>query len=119
MGIPHRPQAQPPLHSLFRRRPFDPPPQPVPAEADQFTVHRLLQDATRRGLTADAKHQCLLEALNGVNAAFQGHPQDVRTWKHLDPLTPRAETLAWAADTAGLSNPTSRIMSDLGLCSTM
>ena len=82
--------------------------------ADRFTVHRLIQDATRRGLDPATAHQRLTESLGWLDAAFTGDTQDVRTWPRLDPLAQHAESVAWAADKAGIADPTARLMSELG-----
>jgi tetratricopeptide (TPR) repeat protein len=84
-------------------------------EADRFTVHRLVQDATRRALNPARARERLTEALGWVNAAFAGDPQDVRNWGRLDPLTPHAEAVAEHADAAGIAEPTARLMNELGL----
>lgn len=55
------------------------------AETPTFTVHRLVQDVTRRSLRNDPGNATLAEALRWVNAAFVGDPQDVRTWPNLTP----------------------------------
>jgi tetratricopeptide (TPR) repeat protein len=83
-------------------------------DIDQFTVHRLIQDTTRRSLDATISRQRLTETLGWINAALVGDPQDVLSWPVLAPLAPHAETLAWAADEVGISEPTGRIMSMLG-----
>ena len=59
-------------------------------EEPRFLVHGLVQDVTRRSLDAAASRQRVTEALGWVNAAFDGDPQDVRTWPRLDPLAPHA-----------------------------
>jgi len=84
------------------------------AETPTFTVHRLVQDVTRRSLRNDPGHGSLTEALAWVNAAFVGDPQDVRTWPVLDPLAPHARAVAAFADAAGITDPTARLMNVLG-----
>jgi tetratricopeptide (TPR) repeat protein len=49
-----------------------------------------------------------------VNAAFTGDPEDVRNWSRLDPLAPHAQSVAQRADTAGLTEPTARLIKQLG-----
>jgi len=85
------------------------------AETPTFTVHRLVQDVTRRSLRNDPGHGALTEALTWANAAFVGDPQDVRTWPVLDPLAPHARAVAVFADAAGITDPTTRLMNDLGM----
>ena len=80
-----------------------------------FVVHRLVQDTTRRGLEAAGRTKDLLaESLGWVDDAFEGDPQDVRSWKTLDPLAPHAEAVAGFADAAGIPEPTVRLISHLG-----
>ncbi len=62
-------------------------------EEPRFLVHGLVQDVTRRSLDAAASRQRVTEALGWVNAAFDGDPQDVRTWPRLDPLAPHARAV--------------------------
>src|SRR5215472_620473 len=86
------------------------------SQGQAFLVHRLVQDVTRRGLeeagTATAR---LTEALGWVDAAFTGQPDDVRTWPRLDPLAQHADAVAAYADTAGIADPTGRLMGALGV----
>ncbi|GKS70065.1 tetratricopeptide repeat protein [Nitrosomonas sp. PY1] len=79
-----------------------------------FSVHRLVQEVTRRQLE-DSTHICLTEALRWINAAFIGFPQDVRNWPVLDPLQPHVQAVITYADQAGIATPVSRLMNDLGL----
>ncbi|MSP02082.1 MAG: tetratricopeptide repeat protein [Acetobacteraceae bacterium] len=84
--------------------------------AERFTIHRIVRDVTNRRLTTDpAVHKTrLTEALGWIAAAFEGHdPRDVRTWPRLAPLAPHAEPQAWAADKAGIADPTAFVMSVL------
>ncbi|HEX7180280.1 MAG TPA: tetratricopeptide repeat protein, partial [Thermoanaerobaculia bacterium] len=85
------------------------------ADTPTFTVHRLVQDATRRRVTNNPGNESLAEALRWVDAGFVGEPQDVRTWSTLDPLAPHARAVASFADAAGLADPTTRLMNQLGL----
>jgi tetratricopeptide (TPR) repeat protein len=84
------------------------------AETPTFTVHRLVQDVTRRSLRNDPSNGPLNEALRWVNAAFVGDPGDVRDWPTLDPLSPHARAVVSFADEAGLTEPTARLMNQLG-----
>ena len=81
----------------------------------RFSVHRLVLDVTRRGLDPDAAGLVLEQALGWVDAAFTGHPQDVRTWPRLDALAEHAEAVALAARDQGIADPTARLMGALGL----
>jgi tetratricopeptide (TPR) repeat protein len=85
-----------------------------PPDAPTFTVHRLVQDVTRRSLQPDLATKTLTEALGWVNAAFKGDPHDVRTWPTLDPLAPHARAIVAHADETRISDPTGELMNQLG-----
>jgi hypothetical protein len=65
-----------------------------------FAVHRLVQDFTKRGMLEKYRRRMLKEALDWVNEAFTGDPEDVRTWPVLDPLSLQAVTLVHHGDEA-------------------
>ena len=92
-------------YSLARRNP----------DKQEFSMHRLVQDVTRRGLAETERRGGLVEALAWLNAAFTGDPQDVRTWPCLDLLSPHARVIVERADGAQISEPTARLMNNLGL----
>ena len=71
------------------------------AEVPTFTVHRLVQDVTRRSLRNQPDNGSLNEALRWVDNAFVGNPVDVRNWPTLEPLYPHARTVVSFADKAG------------------
>jgi tetratricopeptide (TPR) repeat protein len=105
-GDPHAALDDLAKYSLARRDP----------EAGTFLLHRLIQDVTRRGLAqAGTERQRLTEALGWMNAAFVGHPQDVRTWPILTPLAPHAEAVAGYADAAGIAEAALDVVSRLGV----
>ncbi|MBS0299822.1 MAG: tetratricopeptide repeat protein [Proteobacteria bacterium] len=79
-----------------------------------FTVHRLVQEVTRRQQN-DPENVRLTEALRWLNAAFTGDPQDVRDWPVLNPLLPHAQAITGHADEAGITTPTARLLNDLGV----
>jgi len=81
-------------------------------ETPTFTVHRLVQDVTRRSLRNHTGP--LTEALRWVNAAFVGNPGDVRSWPILDPLAPHARAVVAFANAAGLVDRTGWLMSQIG-----
>lgn len=85
------------------------------AETPTFTVHRLVQDVTRRSLERERASGLLAEALKWLNAAFVGDPQDVRTWPILDPLAPHAGVVVSFADRVEITGPTSRLMNQLAV----
>jgi len=86
-------------------------------ETPTFTVHRLVQDVTRRSLRNSPDNEPLMEtlgeALRWVNAAFVGDPQDVRSWPNLDPLVPHARAVVQYSDAAGIAVPTTLLMNQL------
>jgi tetratricopeptide (TPR) repeat protein len=83
-------------------------------DKQEFNIHRLVQDVTRRGLVGQERRRSQIEALAWVNAAFVGNPQDVRTWSRLDPLAPHVRMVAEHADGAAIINPTAQLMNHLG-----
>jgi tetratricopeptide (TPR) repeat protein len=80
-----------------------------------FLVHRLVQDFTRRAMSDERRTQALREALESVNAAFVGDPDDVRSWAILDPLAPHALAVARRSDEAGIAEPTGRLFNQVGM----
>ena len=60
-------------------------------------------------MSDERRAQALREALEWVNAAFVGDPEDVRSWPILDPLAPHALAVARAADAAEIAEPTARL----------
>ena len=54
-------------------------------------------------------------ALDTVNAAAVGNPEDVRSWPIWTPLAPHVAAATGHADATGLTGPTSRLMNDLAL----
>jgi tetratricopeptide (TPR) repeat protein len=80
-----------------------------------FVVHRLVQDFARRAMGEERRTQAVREALEWVNAAFDGEPQDVRNWPAIDPLAPHALAVAHMADAAGIARPTARLFNQLGV----
>jgi hypothetical protein len=84
-------------------------------ERERFSVHRLVQDVTRRRRDAAASGRRLAETLGWVNTAFDGDPEDVRNWPRLDPLAPHARSVIQWAEMAGIKEPTAWLMNQLGL----
>ena len=84
-------------------------------EGERFSVHRLVQDVTRRSLNTAAFRQRMTEALGSMNAAFEGDPDDIRTWARLDPLAPHAWSVIEWADCKGIAEPTALLVKQLGV----
>jgi tetratricopeptide (TPR) repeat protein len=85
------------------------------AEGPFFLVHRFVQDVTRRSLAGEARQRSLVEVLVWVNAAFPFDSDDVRFWPQAEPLLPHARAVTAHADAAGISEPTGRLMTQVGL----
>jgi Leucine-rich repeat (LRR) protein len=81
--------------SLVTRRP----------ENSFFSVHRLLQEASRLSL-AGKYRQSLAEAVRWIDAAFTGDPADVDTWSRLDLLWPHASAIAEYAQREQIASAT-------------
>jgi len=84
------------------------------ADNPSFTVHRLVQEITRRQQD-DPENTRLTEALRWLNTAFTGDPDDVRNWPVLNPLLPHAQAVAAHADAAGITAPTALLFNQLGV----
>ena len=84
------------------------------AEGERLAVHRLVQEVTRRSLDASASRRRITEALGWVNAIFVDDPSDVRSWPRLELLIPHAQRVTQEADAAGITEPTVRLMNQLG-----
>ena len=80
-------------------------------------VHRLVQEITRGWLPEDTQRFWLAQALRLVNAALPAEPppDDVRSWPVWEPFQPHVAFVVDQADRAGLVEPTTQLMNDLGL----
>lgn len=79
-------------------------------DGGRFNIHRLVQAVTRSGQVTDPSHTRLAEALQWVDDAFVGDPQDVRSWPPLDPLADHAATVAEHGVERSLSGPSARLL---------
>jgi hypothetical protein len=84
------------------------------ADSPSFSVHRLVQEVTRRSQRDDPAHAALIEALLWIYAAFVGDSKNPRDWPVLDPLEPHAGAVATHADAAGIPEPTAGLMNKTG-----
>ena len=84
------------------------------AAGDAVAVHRLVQEVARSRAAESDRQTELRTALDTVNAAAVGNPQDVRSWPIWTPLAPHVAAATGHADAAGLTGPTSRLMNELG-----
>jgi hypothetical protein len=81
-----------------------------------FTVHRLVQDVTRRKQHREVAEKNINACLNWIDKAFVGDPADITSWPALEPLVPHA--LAVTANQARLATNTraeSRLLNQLGV----
>jgi hypothetical protein len=85
------------------------------ATGGAVVVHRLVQEVARHhGPNTDGVDGLRI-ALKAVNALVTSDVVDVRTWGIWRPLAAHAEAVSRFADTAGLAEPTVRLMNLLGL----
>lgn len=78
-----------------------------------FSIHRLVQDATRLNLNNEERQVSLKEALTWLNTAFAGDAYDVRSWPRLEPLAAHAQTVTRFAESAHLTVPTTELMANV------
>ena len=84
-------------------------------QAKGFTVHRILQGVIRYRIPEESRPDWIQKALQIVNNFAPTASDDVRTWPVLNVLRPHAELIAQTADQSEISEPTSRLMNQLGL----
>jgi tetratricopeptide (TPR) repeat protein len=84
-------------------------------DKQEFNIHRLVQDVTRRRLVERERGRTLIEALAWVNAAFVGDPADARTWPRLDPLAQHVRAIVEHADSGEITESAVGLMSQLGV----
>ena len=79
-----------------------------------FSLHRLVQEITQARLGEHERTQALRVAVGLINQALPSDPpaNDVRAWPVWDPWRPHIEQLMHAADDAGITDPTTRLMND-------
>lgn len=80
-----------------------------------FGVHRMVQEVVRSKIPKESKRDWIRWALEAVDAVAEERPSDVRTWPVWNRLRPHVEIIARRADQAEITDPTSRLMSDLGV----
>ncbi len=80
-----------------------------------FSVHRLVQDVIRRSLQVDKDHRELKIALQWINEAFIGDPDDVRSWIKLKPLIPHVQACSQFAEEYNIFVPTNSLLNTLGV----
>ena len=80
-----------------------------------FTVHRIVQTSLRDQIPAGQQRDWIAIALRIVDGAAVGDPEDPRSWPAWNLLSPHALRIVALADEAGVAEPTSRLMNQLGL----
>ncbi|HMS85255.1 MAG TPA: tetratricopeptide repeat protein [Nitrospira sp.] len=80
-----------------------------------FTVHRLVQEVTRRKEHDESKHAMLTESLHWINTAFTGDPSNPDDWPVLSPLLTHVLAVSAYADETGITEPTALLMNQAGL----
>lgn len=78
-------------------------------------LHPLVQTVERLQLDESTRTATLRRSLGWMNNAFAGNPDDVRDWATLEPLAFHARAVAGYADRLGISEPTSRLMNQVGI----
>ncbi|MGH8489047.1 MAG: tetratricopeptide repeat protein [Gammaproteobacteria bacterium] len=84
-------------------------------EAQTVAVHRVVQEILRTRLPEPRRREWLILSLRLLDAAATGDPQDVHTWPRWNPLQPHVVFIVVEADATGIGEPTTRLMSNLGL----
>jgi tetratricopeptide (TPR) repeat protein len=80
-----------------------------------FIMHRLVQDFARRTMSDARTGEAAAVAALWIAGAFVGDPQDVRSWRVLDPLASHALALARLFDHGGIADPTRQLFNRLGV----
>ncbi|MGP0093251.1 MAG: hypothetical protein ACLPKB_25400 [Xanthobacteraceae bacterium] len=79
-----------------------------------FTVHRLVQEVTRRSLKGEAGRAALISSLAWIEHAFGGDENDLRLRPMLDSLVPHVRAVTDRAEAAGVSESTAGLLMQLG-----
>lgn len=87
----------------------------ITRQKEGFTVHRILQEVIRSHIPEESRPGWIEKALRIVDNFAPSGSDDVRTWPVYDLLRPHTELIARTADQAQISEPTSRLMSILGV----
>jgi len=79
-----------------------------------IVVHRLVQEALRGQIPGERRGPWIDLSLQIVNRFTPAGASDVRSWPVWDRLRPHATAVVAWADDAGITDPTSRLMNNLG-----
>jgi len=80
-----------------------------------FSVHRVVQQISRHRTPEPDRPFWIEQTLKMVDGYAQGDPMDVRTWPVWEPLQTHAAAIVAHADAAGITDPTSWLMTKLGV----
>jgi Tetratricopeptide repeat len=84
-------------------------------EQETITAHRVVQETLRTRVPASKRETWVVLSLRLLDAARPGDPTDVRTWSRWNLLRQHVALAVVEADQVGITQPTARSMSDLGL----
>jgi len=87
----------------------------ITRQKEGFTVPRIIQQVIRSRIPEESRADWIKMSLQIVNDFAPGNSSDIRTWPVYDILRPHAELIARTADQAQITEPTSRLMNQLGL----
>jgi len=79
-----------------------------------IVVHRLVQEALRGQIPGECREAWIELSLQAVDRFTPAEAGDVRSWPVWDRLRPHATAVVAWADAAGITDPTSRLMNNLG-----
>ena len=83
--------------------------------SDEATVHRVVQEILRNRQPKSARREWLTLSLRLLMAAEPGDPQEVPSWPRWDRLRPHIAFAIQLADELTITEPTSLLMSHIGL----
>lgn len=87
----------------------------VTREGENFTVHRMVQDALRSRIPEEKRRDWIEQTLRLVDEFSPPDPSDVRAWPVWDLLRPHSTQIVKTADEVGIAHPTDRQMTQLSL----
>lgn len=80
-----------------------------------FTVHRVVQEVVQGRIPPEQRKDWIKGSLRIIDSYAPFQADDVRTWPVWTGLRPHAAKVVLLADEVGLTNPTGRLMNQLGL----
>jgi tetratricopeptide (TPR) repeat protein len=84
-------------------------------ETEGVVIHPLVQEVARNRGDDVARAKSLRTALDTLDALAPSNPEDIRCWGSWALLAAHVRTSVVHADKAGIAEPTSRLMRDLGV----